>query len=73
MKSHLSAKESKSSSREKVRSGGIFDYDTKKERLVEVERELELPEIWNEPDRAQALGKERSSLEIVVNTIFDSS
>lgn len=61
--------ELKNSKREKVRSGGIFDYDTKKERLVEVERELELPEIWNEPDRAQALGKERSSLEIVVNII----
>jgi len=69
LKSHLSAKELKNSRREKVRSGGIFDYDTKKERLVEVERELELPEIWNEPERAQALGKERSNLEIVVTTI----
>ena len=28
-----------------------------------------MPDVWNEPDRAQALGKERSSLEIVVNTI----
>ncbi|TQV85019.1 peptide chain release factor 2 [Aliikangiella coralliicola] len=48
---------------------GYLDYDTKKERLIEVERELELPDVWNEPDRAQALGKERSSLEVVVNTI----
>ncbi|MGX5174663.1 peptide chain release factor 2 [Aliikangiella sp. IMCC44653] len=48
---------------------GYLDYDTKKERLTEVERELELPEIWNEPERAQALGKERSSLEVVVATI----
>ena len=51
--------------------GGTFDYDVKAERLVEVSRELELPEIWNEPERAQALGKERSALEEVVNTIVE--
>ncbi|VAX05968.1 Peptide chain release factor 2 @ programmed frameshift-containing, partial [hydrothermal vent metagenome] len=28
-----------------------------------------MPEVWNDPERAQALGKERSSLELVVNTI----
>ncbi len=49
--------------------GGIFDYDAKHERLEEVTRELESSEVWNEPERAQALGKERSSLENVVNTI----
>lgn len=37
--------------------------------MVEVERELELPDVWNEPVRAQALGKERSELEIIVSTI----
>lgn len=31
--------------------------------------ELEQPEIWNTPEKAQALGKERSALEMVVNTI----
>jgi len=36
-----------------------------------VSRELELPDVWNEPERAQALGKERSSLEEVVNTIVE--
>lgn len=49
--------------------GGIFDYETKKERLVEVELELAEPNVWNEPDRAQALGRERSSLEAIVKTI----
>lgn len=39
----------------------IFDYDAKKERLEEVNAELEQPDVWNEPERAQALGKERSS------------
>ncbi|XQW84162.1 peptide chain release factor 2 [Thalassotalea piscium] len=48
---------------------GYLDYDQKSERLVEVERELELPDVWNEPERAQALGKERSALEVVVKTI----
>jgi len=49
--------------------GGIFDFDTKSERLVEVLRELENPKIWDNPEQAQALGKERGQLEIVVNTI----
>jgi len=49
--------------------GGIFDYDVKNERLVEVLRELEDPKIWDKPDVAQALGKERGQLEAVVDTI----
>ena len=49
--------------------GGIFDYDAKKERLEEVNAELEQPDVWNEPERAQALGKERSALEAIVETI----
>ncbi|PSU31908.1 peptide chain release factor 2 [Photobacterium lutimaris] len=48
---------------------GYLDYDAKKERLEEVNAELEQPDVWNEPDRAQALGKERSSLEAIVDTI----
>lgn len=49
--------------------GGIFDYDVKVERLEEVNRELESPEVWNEPARAQALGKEKVQLGDVVETI----
>ncbi|MGK2959820.1 MAG: peptide chain release factor 2 [Candidatus Malihini olakiniferum] len=48
---------------------GIFDYYAKKERLEEVNAELEQPDVWKEPKRAQALGKERSSLKAVVDTI----
>lgn len=51
------------------RSGGIFDYDSKRERLEEVGRELELPSIWDNPQRAQDLGRERAALERVVNEI----
>ena len=46
-----------------LRSGGIFDYDGKQERLEEVTRELEDPEVWNDPERAQSLGKERAELD----------
>jgi peptide chain release factor 2 len=50
-------------------SGGIFDLDSKNERLTEVVRELEEPEVWNNPERARALGKERARLEEVVLTL----
>jgi peptide chain release factor 2 len=36
-----------------------------------VNRELEDPHIWSNPEKAQALGKERSELEVVVRTIED--
>ncbi|MFQ1015206.1 peptide chain release factor 2 [Avibacterium paragallinarum] len=48
---------------------GYLDFDGKVERLEEVNAELEQPDVWNEPEKAQALGKERASLESVVNTI----
>ena len=49
------------------RSGGIFDYPTKRERLEEVSRELENPNVWDDPPRAQELGRERARLDTVVN------
>ena len=54
-------------------SGGTFDYDLKRERLEEVMGELEDPEVWNDPERAQGLGRERASLEAVVNGIDELS
>jgi peptide chain release factor 2 len=47
-------------------SGGIFEYDRKRERLQEVQRELEQPNVWDDPKRAQDLGRERARLEEVV-------
>jgi peptide chain release factor 2 len=52
-----------------MRSGGIFDYEEKSERLEEVVRELEEPTVWNDPERAQALGRERAMLVGVVEVI----
>ncbi len=37
--------------------------------MQEVERELEDPNVWNDPEYAQKLGKERSTLETIVSTI----
>ncbi|MBS7325755.1 MAG: peptide chain release factor 2 [Thiopseudomonas sp.] len=50
---------------------GYLDYANKKDRLVEVERELEDPAIWNDPEYAQNLGRERSQLAQIVETIED--
>ncbi|MFC5569140.1 peptide chain release factor 2 [Lysobacter yangpyeongensis] len=50
---------------------GYLDYDRKVERLEEVNRELESPDIWNNAEYAQTLGRERSQLEKVVNGIRD--
>ena len=49
--------------------GGIFDYDVKSERLHVVNAELEDPTVWNDPKRAQDLGREKKSIEDVVNTL----
>jgi len=49
-----------------TRYGGIFDLDTKAERLTEVLRELEDPKAWDNPERAQELNRERARLEEVV-------
>jgi peptide chain release factor 2 len=47
-------------------SGGIFDYDQKREQLEEVMLELENPDIWSNPQHAQQLGKQKARLEAVV-------
>jgi len=51
--------------------GGICDYDAKAERLAVVARELEDPKVWDDPKRAQDLGKERKTLEAVVASLHD--
>ncbi len=51
------------------RYGGIFDYDAKSERLRTVNASLEDPTVWNDPKRAQELGKEKKMLDGVVVTL----
>ena len=49
--------------------GGIFDFDSKKTRLIEVTRILEDPTVWNDAKRAQDLGKEKKALASIVETL----
>jgi peptide chain release factor 2 len=49
--------------------GGIFDYPAKERKLNEVNAALEDPKVWDNPKRAQELGREKKSLEDVVHVI----
>ncbi len=49
--------------------GGIFDFEAKRARLAALNRELEDPKLWDNPQRAQELGKEKKALEAVVATL----
>lgn len=51
--------------------GGIFDFEGKSERLEEVSRELEQPTVWDNPELAQALGREKTQLESIVVSLTD--
>jgi len=51
--------------------GGIFDFDARSARLAAVDRELEDPNVWDNPTRAQELGKEKKQLDAIVLTLTD--
>lgn len=51
--------------------GGIFDFETKQQRLEEVSQLLEDPNIWNDNERSQKLGKERRELEFIVKSLVE--
>ncbi|MHB1359170.1 MAG: peptide chain release factor 2 [Rhodocyclaceae bacterium] len=46
-----------------------LDFAAKSEKLAEINHLMEDPGIWNDAERAQALGKEKKSLEAVVGTL----
>ncbi|MCB8747534.1 peptide chain release factor 2 [Rhodoferax sp. U2-2l] len=50
---------------------GYLDFDAKFERLRTVNASLEDPTVWNDPKRAQELGKEKKLLDGVVVTLTD--
>lgn len=59
---------------QRVQALSLFlSLDEKTERLEEVQRELELPNIWDVPEHAQALGRERAQLESVVHQLIKMS
>ncbi|MFZ9963175.1 MAG: peptide chain release factor 2 [Burkholderiales bacterium] len=47
----------------------FLDFDGKADRLAEVDRLIEDPDVWQDPQRAQDLGREKKSLESVVNVL----
>ena len=49
--------------------GGIFDFEAKQARLAAVDSDLEDPKVWDDPKRAQELGKEKKHLEAVVGSL----
>ncbi len=51
--------------------GGIFDAAGKQERLEEVNGLLEDPALWDHPEKAQTLGKERQVLEGTLGRFAD--
>lgn len=68
MKPRLLFKKSKNLKTAVWNCGGIFDYPTKLEKLQELDHELQDPTIWNHPEKAQQLGKERAQLQQIVDT-----
>lgn len=38
-----------------IRSGGIFDYDKRKIRVIELQERTQDPEFWNDPEKAQQI------------------
>lgn len=50
--------------------GGIFDFESKSQRLQEVNGLLEDPKIWDDNAKSQKLGKEKRELELVVHTLI---
>ncbi|MGB7992060.1 MAG: peptide chain release factor 2 [Candidatus Methylophosphatis roskildensis] len=50
-----------------------LDFDLKAEKLQEIARALEDPAVWNNAEHAQALGREKKSLEDVVLALRDAA
>ncbi|HHJ21080.1 MAG TPA: peptide chain release factor 2, partial [Gammaproteobacteria bacterium] len=48
---------------------GYLDFETRQEELEEVSRELEDPDVWNDPEKARKLGEDRARLEAIVDVI----
>lgn len=51
--------------------GGIFDFENKSQKLEEVNGLLEDPKVWDNAKKAQELGKEKRTLELIVHNLRD--
>jgi peptide chain release factor 2 len=50
----------------------LFDWDTKRARILEIDAQMAAPDFWNNQERAQAVVEERKSLTAIV-TPLDSA
>ncbi len=50
-------------------SGGIFDLPGKHARITELEKAMQEPTLWADPDRARAVGQELSHLRATVDGV----
>ena len=48
-------------------SGGVFDLASLKNRLESLEQELSKPDLWDDPERAQRVSREKNGLESELN------
>ncbi|WP_338761380.1 peptide chain release factor 2 [Massilia sp. METH4] len=46
-----------------------LDFDKKSEKLEQLNAELEDPAVWNDPKKAQDMGREKKALEAIVDTL----
>jgi len=58
------------SPRARLSCGGIFDFDGKQRRQEEVAHLVEDPKVWDDPKRAQELGREKKALDEVVGSLL---
>ena len=50
-----------------------LELEEKQDRLEEVKLELENPDVWSNPEKAQSLGKERVQLDNLCETFSKSN
>jgi peptide chain release factor 2 len=50
-------------------SGGVFDWDVSLGKLDELNARVEDPTLWDNPEQAQAVSRERSRLEAQIGTV----
>nr|WP_238363398.1 peptide chain release factor 2 [Casimicrobium huifangae] len=48
---------------------GLFEYDKKSQRLLELNAELEDPKVWDDANRARELGREKRLIDGVIENI----
>jgi len=49
-------------------SGGLFDIETKRETIQEIESKIAVPGFWDDPENSQGILRERAGLEKIIQT-----